>query len=115
MEGELWKAILRLIIFLPLVLLLAYWSIKVGASRGPLSQNTRNMRLVERIALGPKTGLCIVRISGKYYLIGISEQKVELLKELADYGEAEPVEMGVQNWQKLRGPWRNWTGPRTKE
>lgn len=115
MEGELWKALLRVIIFLPLVLLLAYWSIRFGASKGPLSQSSKTMNIVERIAVGPKSSLCIVKIGEQYLLIGISEQKIELLKELPDYGELDSIKMGVQERQNLRGLWNNWLGPKTKE
>lgn len=107
MEGELWKALLRLVIFLPLVLLLAYWSIRFGASRGQMWQGSRNLRVMERIALGQKAGLCIVKVGQEYYLIGISEQKIELLKELPQYEEPETP--------KLKGPWQNLMGPGTKE
>ena len=107
MEGDLWKALLRLVIFLPLVLLLAYWSIRIGASRGQMWQGSRNLQVMERIALGTKAGLCIVKVGREYYLIGISEQKIELLKELPQYEEQETP--------KLRGSWQNLMGPRTKE
>lgn len=99
MEGELWKALLRLVIFLPLILLLAYWSIKLAAMKGPFSQGTKNMQLVEKLSLGTKNSLCVIKINGKYYLLGVSEQGVELLKELPDYQEIDtntPFE-----WQKL--------------
>lgn len=103
-EGELWKAILRLVIFLPLVLLLAYWSIRIGASRGQMWQGSRNLRVVERIALGPKSGLCIVKVGQEYYLMGISEQRIELLKELPHYEEQEtPTLRG--SWPVRRSPW----------
>ncbi|NLC77284.1 MAG: flagellar biosynthetic protein FliO [Clostridia bacterium] len=108
MERELWTAVLRIVIFLPLVLLLAYFSIKVGASRGQMWTGSGNLRLVERIALGPKAGLCIVKVGQEYYLIGVSEQKVELLKELPHYVEQEKP--------KLRGSWlKPPGGPGIKE
>lgn len=104
MEGELWKALLRLVVFLPLILLLAYWSIKLAAVRGPFSQNSKNIQLVERLPLGVKNSICVIKVTGQYYLMGVSEQRVELLKELPDYQEADinnPLE-----WQKLLG--RKW-------
>ncbi|HHW08101.1 MAG TPA: flagellar biosynthetic protein FliO [Clostridia bacterium] len=112
MEGDLWTAVLRVIIFLPLVVLLAYWSIKFGASRGQLWQGSGSMRVVERLPLGPKTGLCIVRVGEEYYLIGISEAGVSLLKELPHYRETAQV--GNGEWQNWRDSWTKWMNPRRK-
>lgn len=114
MEGELWKAVLRLIFFLPLVLLLAYWSIKIGATRGPWTKGSSQMRLVERIALSPKTGLCVVKIGSSYYLIGTSEQSVKLLKELPDY-EEDPQGAEASSLQKPQSLWKIFSRSRTKE
>ena len=106
MEGDLWKALLRLFLFLPLVLLLAYFSIRIGASRSQLWRGSHSMQIMERVALGPKAGLCIVKVGQQYYLIGVSEQRVELLKELPHYQEPEIP--------KLKGSWPKWMSP-TKE
>lgn len=113
MEGELWKAILRIIIFLPMVVLLAYFSIKLGASRGQMWQSSGSMRIVERIPLGAKAGLCIVKVGEEYYLIGVSEQGVSLLKELPHYRETGKA--GHKEWQNWRGSWTKWMNPRGKE
>lgn len=113
MEGDLWKAVVRVIIFLPIVVLLAYWSIKLGASRGQWWQDSGSMRVVDRLLLGPKAGLCIVKVGEEYYLIGFSEAGVNLLKELPDY--QEPVPLRHRDWQNWRDSWGKWMNPRRKD
>lgn len=113
MEGDLWTAILRVILFLPIVVLLAYWSIRIGASRGYFWQGSGSMRVVERLPLGPKAGLCIVKVGEEYYLIGFSEAGVNLLKELPHYQEAVPA--GHRDWQNWRDSWNRWMNPKRKD
>ena len=92
MKWEFWKALLRLAIFLPLVIGLAYWSIRFGAKKGGyLTAASKNMRLLERLSLGPKACLCIVQVSGRYYLLGVTEREITLLRELTDYRETASV------------------------
>ncbi|MFA5536017.1 MAG: flagellar biosynthetic protein FliO [Bacillota bacterium] len=113
MEGEFWKALLRIAIFLPLVLLLAYWSIKLAAVRGPFSQGSKNMQIIERLPLTTKNSLYVVKLSEQYFLIGVSEQRVELLKELSDYPEIK--RNSSLEWERLQGSWIKRVGLRGKE
>ncbi|HHX51437.1 MAG TPA: flagellar biosynthetic protein FliO [Clostridia bacterium] len=107
MEWEFWKALLRLAIFLPLVIGLAYWSIRFGATKGGyLTAASKNMRLMERLSLGPKTGLCIVQVAGRYYLLGVTEREVTFLQELTDYTESEPISEGEK--MALFRLWKGW-------
>lgn len=74
---------IRLIIVLPLVLALAYFTIKYGLARGRgfATTGTRHMRVVEHLPLGPKGGLALVEVGGRYYLMAFQENNVSLLKE----------------------------------
>lgn len=40
------------------------------------------MRIVERMPLGQKSSLCIVKVLDKYYLMSCTEQHNEIIKEL---------------------------------
>ena len=89
MDSETLWLFLRLIILLPLVLGLAYITIKYGLarSRGFSPGSSRYMRVVEYLALGPKGGLALVEIGSQYYLVAFQENNITLLKEFADLPE----------------------------
>lgn len=89
MDSETLWLFLRLIILLPLVLGLAYVTIKYGLARGRgfTPGNSRYMRLVEYLPLGPKGGLALVEIGSQYYLVAFQENNITLLKEFADLPE----------------------------
>ncbi len=76
---------IRTFFSLALVLVLAYVSIKFGYQRLYQLQfnQERLMKVVERMALGPKAGLYIVDIKGEILLIGINENQISCLKELS--------------------------------
>lgn len=46
------------------------------------SSSTKNMRIIERIALGQDKGIAICEICGHYYVIGIASQNIKILLEL---------------------------------
>ncbi|MEW6697240.1 MAG: flagellar biosynthetic protein FliO [Bacillota bacterium] len=73
---------IRLIIVLPLVLVLAYITIKYGLARSRgFTAGARHMRVVEHLPLGPKGGLTLVEIGGRYYLVAFQEDSITLIKE----------------------------------
>ena len=55
---------------------------KYLAGRVNTAGNSRNMRVVERVALTPDKGLVVMEIGGKYYLVGFATNNIEILKEL---------------------------------
>jgi len=84
-------AVIRLLIFLPVVLCLAYLAIRYGwGSRFPRSTASQ-MKIVDQICFGPKQSLSVVKLLDRFYLVAVSEQQICLLKELEDY----PVSGGV--------------------
>lgn len=82
-------AILRLIIFLPVVAVLAYLSIKYGLGKVRQFKGTPNLQVVERLTLGPKSSLYVVKVVNRYYLLAVGEGQTALLKELEDYPETQ--------------------------
>lgn len=92
MENETLWLFIRLIIVLPLVLVLAYFSIKYGLARGRgFTTGARHMRVVEHLPLGPKGGLTLVEIGGRYYLVAFQENSVSLLKEFDTLPEPSSI------------------------
>ncbi len=95
-------AVLRMAIVLPLVLLVAYLSIKYGFMQNNRFFSGGNIRILEQVSLGHKAKICIVRVGEQYYLMGCSEQQVTLLKELDDYQEMPKTHQNIKNpWQEL--------------
>lgn len=98
---------IKIIIFLPLVLLLAYLSLKVGGKH-MMGFNSRVIRVVEKVSLSNKTSLCVVVIDGKPYVVSSSDEKVEILMELpkevldkAKQGETSFKESLISNFNLL--------------
>lgn len=82
MDGQFMESFIKIIIFLPLVLLLAYISLKFGNRRMVGMGGKRLIKIVERVPLSQKSFLCIAVIDGKPYVIGSTEERIEILKEL---------------------------------
>ena len=47
--------------------------------------SSRYMNVVDKLMLGQNNFIAIVEISNKYYLIGITEKGISILKELEDF------------------------------
>lgn len=86
-------AFLRLALALPLVLLLCVVVLKYLVPR-TLSgfAGGRRMRLVEQLSLGPKTGMSLVRVGGRYYLLAYHEGAVTVVREMDEPPEVLEVE-----------------------
>lgn len=82
MDGEFAASIVKILIFLPLVLLLAYLSLKIGGGRLTGTGSGKIIRIVEKVPVSNKTYLCVALINGKPYVISSCEKSIELLMEL---------------------------------
>ncbi|KPU44700.1 hypothetical protein OXPF_17860 [Oxobacter pfennigii] len=81
MDAQLAASFLKLIIFLPVVILLAYISLKLGGQK-MLNGGSRIIKIIERVPITSKSYLCVAVINGKPYIVSSSEEKVEILMEL---------------------------------
>ncbi|MEG6520916.1 flagellar biosynthetic protein FliO [Desulfotomaculum sp. 1211_IL3151] len=82
MDNETLWLFIKVITLLPLILVMAYLTIKYGLSRaGGAAMGSKYMRRVDHLPLGPKAGLTLVEIGGRYYLVACQENHVTLLKE----------------------------------
>lgn len=88
MDG-LMGAVIRIIIFLPVVVILAYLSIKYGLGKTQQWQKNSHLQVVDRLVLGPKSSLYVVKVVDKYYLLAVGEAGISLLKELEAYPETQ--------------------------
>lgn len=83
-EGNYAALLLRMVFYLALIcgaiwLALRYLMPKVFRWRMP---GGSAMTVVDRIPVGTGKTVCVVRAVGRYYLIGVAEGSVRLLKEL---------------------------------
>jgi len=81
---ESFLAFMRVLFSLLFVLALAWWCTRYGL---PLLQGTQarrksNMAVVERIPLGMRGSLCLVKVGERFLLIGLTPVKIECLAEI---------------------------------
>lgn len=90
---------------LALVLILAYVLIRFGLGNLQRSNSSTQMMILDRLPLGPKQNLFIVKIKEDIFLLGVTEEKVSLIERLEDYpllpSSSEPFPRNF--WQK----WKN--------
>ncbi len=99
MDKEIITALVRIIILLPLICGLAYLTVKFGYGRTkmPFVQASRRMRILERLSLGPKSGLTLVQVGGKYILMAHQERNIILVKEMDEL--PEEIEFATPEWK----------------
>ena len=95
------EAVIRLLIFLPLVALLAFVSLKYGIGKMQQSSGISHMQIVDRISLGPKSGLFVVKVAEQYFLLAVSESKIQILKDLPGYPAIQPLVNPRSNHEKI--------------
>lgn len=81
-DKEIWWAYFKIAISLPLVLLLAYISIRYLGRKNFSCAGRRRMRVREQLWLGAKTAIHLIEVGGNIFLIGQQEGGLFLLKEL---------------------------------
>jgi flagellar protein FliO/FliZ len=81
-DGEFWMLILKIILFLPLILLLLYLSLKYGGNKLQKLQDGKYMKILDRISLSKDNSIVVVKIGEKAYAISSSSKKVEILFEI---------------------------------
>lgn len=91
MEWNLWEAVIRVIVSLPIVVLLAYLLIKYGVAKN-YSRSKGNLKLLEQVILLPKATINIVKAGDEYLLVSATEQEINVIKQLDNYKENEPPE-----------------------
>jgi flagellar protein FliO/FliZ len=74
--------LLKIIVFLPFILLLFYLSVKYGGSKLQGIQNGRFIKVLERVPLSKENSLIVVKIGEKGYVLTSSTGKIDTLLEL---------------------------------
>lgn len=89
-------AVVRLIIGLAVVIFLI--NVLMRYLNKYTTQNNDSLRLVLRVALSKNLSLGIVEILGSYYVVSMSEQKLEIIRQL-DATEIEQLEANLAQKQ----------------
>lgn len=84
MDGPVVVSFIKILIFLPLVIILAVLSLKIGNKQMMRMGSNRLIRIVERVQVSGKAFLCIAVINDKPYVIGSTDDKIEILMELPE-------------------------------
>lgn len=74
--------LLKIIIFLPFILLLIYISIKYGGNKLQDMQNGRYIKILERAAISKENSLLVVKMGEKGYVMSSANGKIEVVSEL---------------------------------
>jgi len=84
-----------------------------GQSRGRL--RNKNINIVDRFSISKDKSFCLVEISGKVYVIGITNQSMTLIDTLdaAAFSEAAAEQRDKPLWQAAPGG--RFTGPMTRK
>lgn len=69
------------------VLFLTYYGTKWLSSRANMTMGSRYMRIVDRMVLGRDRYLAIAEITGRFYLLSITENGTDIIRELEDFEE----------------------------
>lgn len=84
MDFNFWIMLLKIVVFLPFILLLFYLSVKYGGNKLQGIQNGRFVKVLERVAISKENSLIVVKLGEKGYVLTSSAGKVDTLLELSD-------------------------------
>lgn len=84
MDYEFFGSLAKIIVFLPIVILLAYLSIRVGGGKMLKMGQGKIIRVIEKVPLNNKTALSVVVINNKPYVVSSSEDEVKILMPLPE-------------------------------
>lgn len=82
MDLNFWLMLIKIVVFLPFILLLFYLSVKYGGSKLKGMQNGRFIKVLERVPLSKENSLVVVKIGNKAYVLTSAAGKVDTLLEL---------------------------------
>ncbi|MCW3488735.1 flagellar biosynthetic protein FliO [Dethiobacter alkaliphilus] len=76
----------KMMLALAVVIFLAWWSIRYLLPRLQTLTPARTgaMTVIERVSLGMRTSLCLVKVGERYFLIGVTPASMEYLAEVSE-------------------------------
>jgi flagellar protein FliO/FliZ len=82
MDNNLGLMLLQILVALPFVLFLIYFSLKFGGTKLQQLQNGKFIKILERVPVSKENSLVITKIGKKGYIIASTNSKLEILMEL---------------------------------
>lgn len=108
MDWNLWEAIIRVVISLPIICLAAWLFIKYGLSRSHPS-NYGSLKVMEQVHLTPKASMSIVKVEEQYLLVSATDHQVTVIRTMDGYQPSEsrtfqiPLNDGLKRFMAGRG------------
>jgi len=90
----------KLILSTLLIIFFAYFLLRFALPGMRRLNRGRELAVLDRLALGPKQSLVVVLVQERILLLGVTEERVELLQELEEY--PLPEESGPQGFLSWR-------------
>jgi len=90
LDWNLWEAVIRVLISLPIICLAAYLFIKYGLAK-QYPRSSGSLRVMEQISLSSKASVSIIKAGDEYLLVSATESQVEVIKPMENY---QPLETG---------------------
>jgi flagellar protein FliO/FliZ len=84
MDLNFWVMLLKIVVFLPFILVLFYLSVKYGSSKLQGIQNGKFIKVLERVPLSKENSLLVVKIGDKGYVLTSAAGKVDTLLEISE-------------------------------
>jgi flagellar protein FliO/FliZ len=81
-EVEFWILLLKILVFLPFILLILYLSLKYGGNKLQKLQDGRYMKILDRVSLSKDNSIIVVKIGEKAYAISSSSKEIRILFEV---------------------------------
>ncbi|MBU3142298.1 flagellar biosynthetic protein FliO [Clostridium sp. CF012] len=82
MDGEFLMLLIKILLFLPFILLILYLSLKYGGDKLQKLQDGRYMKVLDRIALSKENSILVVKIGEKAYAVSSSSKEINILFEV---------------------------------
>lgn len=84
METSTILSLMKLIIALPLVLILAYVSMKYASRQVNKLSDGKYIRLLETVGVSGKSSVSLVKIGGEYHVLGVTDGGIATIKILSE-------------------------------
>ncbi|WP_410506212.1 flagellar biosynthetic protein FliO [Haloimpatiens sp. FM7315] len=84
MDREFFYTLLKLLIFLPFILICIYMVLKYGGNKIQDLQNSKYIKVFERVQLSKDNSILVVKIGEKGYVITNSNKGIEILMSVSN-------------------------------
>lgn len=103
--GGTWFDMLGLIVITVLVLVATWLATRWIGRKSQISQSSRNVKIIERTPIARDKYLAIIEVAGKFYLISVTTQNVQMMTEIEDPDklkkQPQPVNQSFASMYKI--------------